>query len=113
MIITVFRIINYLHRPVSFSLNSMSDYLKAASVVALLTLIILAPTIQDLLSEEAAKFVDDNESAHDGLPTEWEGKQVICIHFPESSPHDRFSLGVTMIGSDGVEIGVNLSLIHI
>ena len=43
----------------------MSDYLKAASVVALLTLIILAPTIQDLLSEEAAKFVDDNESAHD------------------------------------------------
>ena len=82
-------------------------YLKAASVVALLALIILAPTIQDLLSEEAAKFVDDNESAHDGLPTEWEGKQVICVHFPDSSPHDRFSLGVTMIGSDGDEIGVN------
>ncbi len=88
----------------------MSDYLKPASVVALLTLIILAPTIQDLLSEEAAKFVDDNESAHDGLPTEWEGKQAICVYFPASVTHDKFPKGVTMIGADGSELGVNEEL---
>ncbi len=91
-------------------INSMSDFLKPASVVALLVLILLAPNIQDRLSEEAAKFIDDNESAHDGLPTEWEGKQVMCVHFPASSPHDKFSMGVTMIGYDGTEMGVNEDL---
>ena len=88
----------------------MSEILKPASVVALIVLILIAPSIQDRLSEEASKFIDDNESAHDGLPTEWDGKQVICVHFPASSPHDKFSQGVTMIGSDGVELGVNEDL---
>ena len=88
----------------------MSDILKPASVLALIVLILMAPSIQDRLSEEASKFVEDNESAHNGLPTEWEGKQVICVHFPTSSPHDRFPQGVTMIGSDGVELGVNEDL---
>jgi len=88
----------------------MSDFLKPASVVALLALIVLAPSIQDILSEEASKFIDDNESAHDGLPTEWEGKQVLCVHFPASSPHDKFSKGVTMIGADGSDLGVNQNL---
>ena len=45
----------------------MSDILKPASVVALIVLILIAPSIQDRLSEEASKFIDDNESAHDGL----------------------------------------------
>ncbi|MBU38335.1 MAG: hypothetical protein CMA59_02280 [Euryarchaeota archaeon] len=88
----------------------MSDIMKPASVVALVALVLIAPSIQDILSAEASKFIDDNESAHVGLPTEWEGKQVICVHFPESSPHDKFSRGVTMIGSDGVELGVNEDL---
>ena len=88
----------------------MSDLLKPASVVALIVLILIAPSIQDRLSEETVKFVEDNESAHDGLPTEWEGKQVICVHFPASSPHDRFSTGVTMIGTDGSDLGVNEDL---
>jgi hypothetical protein len=88
----------------------MSDFLKPASVAALLALVVLAPSIQDILSEEASKFIVDNESAHDGLPTEWEGKQVICVHFPASSPHDKFSQGVTMIGSDGSDLGVNQNL---
>lgn len=73
-------------------------------------MIVLAPSIQDILSEEASKFIDDNESAHDGLPTEWEGKQAICVHFPASSPHDEFSQGVTMIGADGSDLGVNQNL---
>lgn len=88
----------------------MSDLLKPASVVVLIVLILIAPSIQDRLSEETVRFVEDNESAHDGLPTEWEGKQVICIHFPVSSPHDKFSQGVTMIGIDGSDLGVNEDL---
>ena len=88
----------------------MSDLLKPASVVALIVLILIAPSIQDRLSEETVRFVEDNESAHVGLPTEWEGKQVICIHFPVSSPHDKFSQGVTMIGIDGSDLGVNEDL---
>ena len=90
--------------------KSMSDLLKPASVVALLTLVILAPSIQDILTEEAYKYVYDNESAHDGLPTEWEDKQVICVFFPAENPHRDFSQGVTMIDADGVEMGVNQDL---
>ena len=88
----------------------MSDLLKPASVVALIVLILIAPSIQDRLSEETVRFVEDYDSAHDGLPTVWEGKQVICIHFPVSSPHDMFSQGVTMIGIDGSDLGVNEDL---
>ena len=88
----------------------MSDLLKPASVIALIVLIIIGPSIQERLSEETVRFIEDNESAHDGLPTEWEGKQVICIHFPASSPHDMFPQGVTMIGTDGSDLGVNEDL---
>ena len=88
----------------------MSDILKPASVVALLALVILSPSIQEKLTVEAYKFVNDSESAHDGLPTVWENKQVICVFFPTSSPHEDFSQGVTMIDDDGVELGVNQDL---
>ena len=88
----------------------MSELLKPASVVVLIVLILIGPSIQDRLSEETVRFVEDNESAHDGLPTEWEDKQVICIHFPASSPHDMFSQGVMMIGIDGSDLGVNEDL---
>ncbi len=88
----------------------MSQIMKSTSIVAFVGLIILAPSIQKMLSKEASKFIDDNESAHDGLPTDWEDKQVICVFFPESSPHDKFPQGVTMIGVDGSELGVNEDL---
>ena len=102
--------INYLDRPFSVTPNSMKDILKPASVVSLIVLILVAPTIQELLSEEATRFIADNESAHDGLPTEWDGKQVICVYFPATETHDKFSEGVTMIGADGDELGVNEDL---
>ncbi len=90
--------------------DSLSDFLKPASVVALLSLLVLAPSIQDRLSEEASKYVDDSDSARHGLPTQWENTQVICVFFPEDSPHSEFSDGVTMIGSDGEEVGNNQNL---
>tara|TARA_B100000686_G_C16797836_1_gene983700 strand:- start:362 stop:913 length:552 start_codon:yes stop_codon:yes gene_type:complete len=88
----------------------MSDWLKPASVVALLALLIMAPSIQERLTEEASKYIEDNESSHHGLPSEWENKQVLCIYFPTGSPHSEFNLGVTMIDPNGDEIGTNENL---
>ena len=85
----------------------MSDILKPASVVALVGLILLAPSIQNLLSEETLKYVEDSESAHAGLPSEWEDKQVLCVYFPIEQPHDQYSQGVTMIDEGGEVMGVN------
>ncbi len=85
----------------------MSDKLKPASILVLVTLVLLASTIQDALSKEAAKFVGDNESTHHGLPLEWNGDQVICVLYPPDYPHAEFNYGVTMIDSDGTTLGVN------
>ena len=88
----------------------MSDWLKPASVVALLALLLLAPSIQDRLAAESTRYIEDNESSHHGLPAEWDEQQVLCIYFPSDSPHSEFNLGVTMIGPDGEEIGTNEDL---
>jgi len=88
-------------------LNSVSENLKPASILVLVTLVFLASTIQDALSKETAKFVGNNESAHHGLPLEWNGDQVICVLYPPDHPHAEFNYGVTMIDSDGTTLGVN------
>lgn len=85
----------------------MSDKLKPGSLLLLFAVILLAPVIQDRLSEEAIKYVEDNESAHEGMPMEWDGKQVFCTLFPEDFPHAEYSTGVTMIDSRGSTLGVN------
>ncbi len=88
-------------------MNSVSENLKPASILVLVTLVFLASTIQDALSKETAKFVGNNESAHHGLPLEWNGDQVICVLYPPDHPHAEFNYGVTMIDSDGTTLGVN------
>ena len=57
----------------------MSDLIKPASIILLVIVVVSLPFLQDSVNDEAAKFVSDSESSHDGLPTEWDGKQVICI----------------------------------
>ena len=88
----------------------MSDLIKPASIILLVIVVVSLPFRQDSVNDEAAKFVSDSESSHDGLPTQWDGKQAICIFFPESNTHPEFSTGVTMIDSDGETIGVNDAL---
>ena len=57
----------------------MSDKLKTASILVLVALVLLAPAIRDAISEESAKYVNDSESAHDGLPSEWiDEKSFAC-----------------------------------
>ena len=86
---------------------SMSDKLMTASILVLVALVLLAPAIRDAISEESAKYVNDSESAHDGLPSEWNDEQVICVLFPDDFPHSIYSSGVTMLDADGLVIGVN------
>ena len=60
----------------------MSDRLRLGSTVLLVAVLFLFPFIRDSVNEEVARFVSDSESSHDGLPTEWDESQVICIYFP-------------------------------
>ena len=85
----------------------MTDKIKPLSLALLLLVLISFPFLQDRVNQEAVKFVAGNEEAHDGLPTEWDGKQVICVFFPTEHPHTEFSSGVTMIDPEGAVIGVN------
>ena len=85
----------------------MSDKLKPASILIFVALVLLAPSIQDALSKEAAKFVNDSESSHDGLPESWNESQVLCVLYPVDFPHEDYNSGVTMIQSDGSTLGVN------
>ena len=89
---------------------SNDTYLKSGSIIAVVVLILLSPAIQDVLNDEAAKYVNDSESSHDGLPSEWNTNQVICVHFPLEYPHSQYSSGITMIDSDGSVLGVNEDL---
>lgn len=85
----------------------MSNDLKPAAIVAVIVLIILTPAIQNALNEEAAKYVNDSESSHDGMPETWDDKQILCVLYPNDSPHDEYNSGVTMIEADGSTYGVN------
>lgn len=85
----------------------MSDYLKPLSVVAVIVLILLAPSIRDALKEEAATYVNDSESSHNGLPESWNNSQVFCVLFLDQASHPKFTSGVTMIESDGSILGTN------
>ena len=85
----------------------MSDKLKPASILILVALALLAPSIQDALSKEAAKFVNDSESSHQGLPSDWNDNQVICVIFPSDYTHLEYNEGMTMINLDGSVYSVN------
>ncbi len=87
---------------------SLSEYkLKLVSLAILLTVVLLVPTIQERLSKEASVFVADSESAHNGLPMDWDGKQALCVLFPIEHPHSEYGMGVTMIDGNGTNLGVN------
>ena len=86
----------------------MSAITKALSGVAVIAVIMLAPSISDRLNEEAASYVNDSDSAHDGLPETWVNSQALCVLFPSEAAHAKFSSGVTMIEFDGSTIGVNM-----
>jgi len=78
-----------------------SNRLRIASIIILVILVLLSPFIREKTSRESAEFVKDNQSAHDGLPMDWEDKQVICVLFPEENQHKEYNEGITMIDRSG------------
>ncbi len=81
----------------------MSDSLKPISLAVLVILLISFPTISTEWARMTAELVDEEDDPHFGLPDIWDGKQVVCIHFPEAEAPEDFDHGRTHIDYDGAE----------
>ena len=42
-----------------------------------------------------AELIEEEDDPHYGLPDIWDGKQVVCIHFPQSEAPDGYEQGRT------------------
>lgn len=82
---------------------SANNRIKAISVIWLVALVIAAPAINTEWSRMSNLLLDD-ENSHNGLPKEWENKQVLCIHFPDDSIPSDFVDGRHHFNSAGEEI---------
>ena len=66
--------------------------LKSASVVFLVMLLLSSSTLSYEWSRMTSELVDNEEDPHHGLPDIWNGKQVVCFHFPEEASPPELSL---------------------
>ena len=107
----MFGIIEIMLTAVALSLFS-STYFKdikkkqIISAIWLIALIISVPLINTEWSRMTNLLLDE-EHSHNGLPKEWEGKQVLCIHFPENSTPPEFRDGRHHFNTVGEEIFVD------
>ena len=79
---------------------------QAISAIWLIALIISIP----LINTEWARMTNlllDEEHSHNGLPKEWENKQVLCVHFPEDSIPSDFIEGRYHFNNVGEEVFVD------
>ena len=81
----------------------MSDSLKAMSLGLLILLLISFPTISTEWARMTAELVEEEDDPHYGLPDIWDGKQVVCIHFPQTEAPDGYEQGRKHIDFDGSE----------
>tara|TARA_B100000900_G_scaffold45505_1_gene33839 strand:+ start:2416 stop:3057 length:642 start_codon:yes stop_codon:yes gene_type:complete len=89
-----------------FAVNE-ENRLKSASVVFVSMLLVTFGTISEELGEITTELVQDDGDPHYGLPSSWNGTQVVCFHFPsESSPED-FDQGRYHIDTSGITIFVD------
>ena len=51
----------------------------------------------------SAELVQEDDDPHYGLPDIWDGKQVVCIHYPEDEAPEDYNQGRTHIDYDGTE----------
>ena len=81
-----------------------SEYrLKSASVVFLVMLLLSSSTLSYEWSRMTSELVDNEEDPHHGLPDIWNGKQVVCFHFPEGASPSEFADGRHHIDYDGTD----------
>ena len=81
----------------------MSDSLKAMSLGLLILLLISFPTISTEWARMTAELIEEEDDPHYGLPDIWDGKQVVCIHFPQTEAPDGYEQGRKHIDFDGSE----------
>ena len=77
--------------------------LKSLSVTWVIFLLITFPTLSTEWARMTSELVDDETDSHYGLPDIWEGKQVVCFHFPEAHAPDGYGGARYYIDSDGTQ----------
>ena len=77
--------------------------LKSLSVAWVIFLLITFPTLSTEWARMTSELVDDETDSHYGLPDIWEGKQVVCFHFPEAHSPDGYGGARYYIDSDGTQ----------
>ena len=66
--------------------------LKSASIVFLVVLLLSSSTLSTEWSRMTSELVDNDEDPHYGLPDLWDGKQVVCFHFPDGAAPSEFAV---------------------
>lgn len=89
-----------------FAVNE-ENRLKSASVVFVSMLLVTFGTISEELGEITTELVQDDEDPHYGLPSSWNGTQVVCFHFPSESSPEGFDQGRHHIDTSGTTIFVD------
>ena len=77
--------------------------LKSLSLAWVIFLLITFPTLNTEWARMTSELVDDEGDSHYGLPDIWEGKQVVCFHFPEQNAPDGYNGARYHIDSDGTQ----------
>jgi len=77
--------------------------LKSLSLAWIILLLITFPTLSTEWARLSSELVDDEGNPHYGLPDIWEGKQVVCFHFPEDHSPDGYHGARYHIDSDGTQ----------
>ena len=62
--------------------------LKNLSIAWVILLLITFPTLSTEWARMTSELIDDEGDPHYGLPDIWDGKQVVCFHFPEGHAPD-------------------------
>lgn len=77
--------------------------LKNLSIAWVILLLITFPTLSTEWARMTSELIDDEGDPHYGLPDIWDGKQVVCFHFPEGHAPDGYDGARYHIDSDGTQ----------
>ena len=77
--------------------------LKNLSIAWVILLLFTFPTLSTEWARMTSELIDDEGDPHYGLPDIWDGKQVVCFHFPEGHAPDGYDGARYHIDSDGTQ----------
>ena len=79
------------------------ERLKNLSIAWVILLLVTFPTLSTEWARMTSELIDDEGDPHYGLPDIWDGKQVVCFHFPEGHAPDGYDGARYHIDSDGTQ----------